>query len=625
MRRRLRPIAIGLEARVRERTAEREDATARLAENQARLSAIVDSAMDAVITVGTDQRIVVWNAAAEAMFRCPAAEALGQPLDRFVPAAARVPHRGHVEAFAAGGRTARRMGHPGTVWGQRADGDQFPVEASISHATVGTATLLTAILRDVTERRRAEEAHRLFSERLQVLHEIDRSILSADSGPRTAQAALDRIRVLLGSARAAIAEHDLVRGTGRWLAVSGASGPATAEGQAFPLALMGAVESLRAGRVETIAVASVAQHAAGREAAALGVRAYTVVPLIAEGQLIGSVDVACPDGRALDEGALGIVREVADQLAIALRHSRLREQILSHAADLERDVEQRTRELAAANAELSLANDKLRDMLAELEAARREQIETKDRFLSHVSHELRAPLTAIYQFSTILQDGLAGALSADQAECVDVLVRNAGQLRSMIDDLLEATRADMAILTLRRRPGVAVDALVDDVLQTLRPAAAEKGVALVHELPADLPRVHADPARVRQILVNLVDNAIKFSGAGRAVRVSAGGGAATPEFVRVSVTDEGPGLTSAEQQQVFSRLYQAPHTAHTARNGLGLGLYISKELVQRHGGSIWVDGETGRGSTVSFTLPADRRTRAAVQPDHTSTAAGVLT
>jgi hypothetical protein len=133
-------------------------------EGEARLEAIVQSAMDAIVTIDRDQRIVLFNAAAEAMFGRKAEEALGGPLDRFLPARFRETHRAHVERFGRTGSTSRRMGMQTQLWGLRADGSEFPIEASISHASVAGQQLLTVILRDVTERVSAEHqlqrAHR---------------------------------------------------------------------------------------------------------------------------------------------------------------------------------------------------------------------------------------------------------------------------------------------------------------------------------------------------------------------------------------------------------------------------------------------------------------------------------
>jgi PAS domain S-box-containing protein len=128
-----------------------------LQEQRARLSAVIGSAMDAIISVDAGQRITIFNEAAEKMFRCPAGEALGQPLDRFIPARFREAHRGHVAEFGRTGATSRAMGHLHPLSGLRADGEEFPIEASISQTQVGGQQTYTVILRDITERKRAEE------------------------------------------------------------------------------------------------------------------------------------------------------------------------------------------------------------------------------------------------------------------------------------------------------------------------------------------------------------------------------------------------------------------------------------------------------------------------------------
>jgi PAS domain S-box-containing protein len=138
-------------------------------ETEVRLEAIVRSAMDAIITIDTDQRIVLFNAAAEKMFGCPAADAIGQPLERFIPERFRSAHRAHVERFSHTGETSRRMGVQAALWALRADGSEFPIEASISHATVRGQELLTVILRDVTERTAAEQEIRRSHQELREL------------------------------------------------------------------------------------------------------------------------------------------------------------------------------------------------------------------------------------------------------------------------------------------------------------------------------------------------------------------------------------------------------------------------------------------------------------------------
>jgi signal transduction histidine kinase len=237
-----------------------------------------------------------------------------------------------------------------------------------------------------------------------------------------------------------------------------------------------------------------------------------------------------------------------------------------------------------------------------LEHVREDEMRFKDEFLSHVSHELRSPLTAIKQFTTILLGGLAGELNKEQREYEEIVLRNIQQLQSMIDDLLEVTRLGTGKLTVEAE-SVSVANAVADTFNTLQGTARAKGVTLSCELPADLPRAHADQTRLRQILIILLDNAIKFTPEAGAVVVRARPLPEDLRFLLVEVSDTGCGITSEIAERLFERLFQVSERIQTSRKGLGLGLYICKELVTRQGGRIWAKGQPQKGSTFSFTLP----------------------
>jgi signal transduction histidine kinase len=245
-----------------------------------------------------------------------------------------------------------------------------------------------------------------------------------------------------------------------------------------------------------------------------------------------------------------------------------------------------------------------RELEREREAAneaRTRELELKEELLSHVSHELRTPLTAIHQFVSIVLDEAAGALNGRQREFLAIAYRNAQQLRDMIGDLMEVARGGAGRLSVT--PVVmSLAPPVEAALDSLRGSAQEKRIA-IEVAVADAPDLLADPVRVRQIVVNLVGNALKFSPPESRIRLSA---ATQPdrESVRVSVEDQGCGIPHEDQPHVFERMYQAPAQIPVSRRGLGLGLYICRELVARHGGRIWLESEPGRGSVFHFTLPA---------------------
>ena len=241
-------------------------------------------------------------------------------------------------------------------------------------------------------------------------------------------------------------------------------------------------------------------------------------------------------------------------------------------------------------------------LLRSLEITRKQQMEFKNQFLSHVSHELRTPLTCIHQYVTLLLDGLAGPVSPDQCDHLKTVLKSVNQLHAMIRDLLEATRAETGKMRVQPRC-IALDDLIRQTVAMMRPTADVKKVGLEIGIDQRLPSVHADPDRVLEVLINLVDNAIKFTPSGGAVVVQASIVEADPSSVYISVIDTGRGIGPEAKALIFDRLYQDADSVDNNRSGLGLGLFICKEIVRLHQGRIWVSSEPGQGSNFTFTLP----------------------
>ena len=269
---------------------------------------------------------------------------------------------------------------------------------------------------------------------------------------------------------------------------------------------------------------------------------------------------------------------------------------------LETRVAERTRDLQRSN--VTLQNEIMERQKAENDAAqsREDRLKMKGEFLSHVSHELRSPLAVVHQFTTILLDGLGGALTKDQKEYLSISLRNVNQLKCMIDDLLEASRADAAKLTVRRS-SISLCGVVAQALASQAIAAKQKTIALKNDSIKEVPQVYADPARILQVLANLLDNAIKFSQPNTTVTVRAEIFEEDPAFLLVSVADCGCGIDPEHAERVFDRLYQVKNSLTESRKGLGLGLYICKELIALQGGGIWVNTKREAGTTFHFTLP----------------------
>ena len=241
-------------------------------------------------------------------------------------------------------------------------------------------------------------------------------------------------------------------------------------------------------------------------------------------------------------------------------------------------------------------------LLRALEITQKQQLEFKNQFLSHVSHELRTPLTCIHQYVTLLLDGLAGPVAPDQSDHLKTVLKSVNQLHAMIRDLLEATRAESGKMRVEPRC-VSLQDLVQQAVAMLRPTADEKRIGLEIGLDRRLPLAHADPDRVLEVLINLLDNAIKFTPPDGSVMVKACMVEADPGFVYISVTDSGRGIGPEAKSLIFDRLYQDADSVDNNRSGLGLGLFICREIVRLHEGRIWVSSELGQGSTFTFTLP----------------------
>ena len=238
----------------------------------------------------------------------------------------------------------------------------------------------------------------------------------------------------------------------------------------------------------------------------------------------------------------------------------------------------------------------------ETDLIRTHQMQFKDEFLSHVSHELRSPLTAVRQFVSILLDGLAGELNSEQRQYLEIVLRNVKQLHSMINDLFEVSGVQAGKLKIELQCTSLSDAIAYTV-NTLQGAAAAKGIILPSDIELKLPSVCADPARVRQILVILVDNAIKFTPQNGTVKIQTRMLEEDPAFLLLEVSDSGCGIDPDMTERIFERLFQASDPAFADHNGLGLGLYICKDLVTRQGGQIWANSVLGQGSVFSVTLP----------------------
>ena len=258
------------------------------------------------------------------------------------------------------------------------------------------------------------------------------------------------------------------------------------------------------------------------------------------------------------------------------------------------DVDNRD-ELGALAANVNRMNDELDRLYRELETASKH----KSEFLANMSHELRTPLNSIIGFSQVLRERMFGEVNEKQEEYLDDILSSAYHLLSLINDVLDLSKVEAGQVKLEVAPFSLREALESGVVM-VRERATLDGVRVAYSADPEVDLVEGDERRIRQVIFNLLSNAVKFTPDGGAVDVSA---AQVNGEVRVSVADTGPGLAPEDHDRIFEE-FQQTDLGLEQREGTGLGLALSKRLVELHGGRIWVDSELGRGSTFVFTLPA---------------------
>jgi PAS domain S-box-containing protein len=528
----------------------------------ARLARIIATSADAIVAVGDDLCIAVYNRAAEETFGWSSDEALGRPVADLFPKRdrARMNERLRGLAFEGAMEAVRPRGRHERVCGLRKDGEEFTAEASMLPLDVGGTKLVTVVIRDEAAHERSEDEQRFL----------------AEVGVFLART-LDYDETLTGVAELAVRQLadfcviDVIEADGRIRRVTVAhADPQDAVlartlrdvrlDRRRPQLTASAIEKgpLLVPRVDEDFFRAVTQSEEHLQALlALTPRSVITVPLNARGHCLGALAlIAARGSRPYAARDLALAKELARRAALAIDNARAHDQA-------------------------------------------REAIAARDDVLGVVAHDLRNPLNSIQLWASALQDDEPGSVESTPTaprDVADRIVRCAERAERLTRDLLDVTRIESGHLTLARERLSTLDLLRDGV-EAVRPLATTAEVELQVEAPSEIRAVDADRSRVLQVLDNLAGNAVKFSPRGRRVVV---GVAAAGDEVVFRVKDEGPGIPPDQIPNLFDRYWQA---RRADRRGLGLGLAISKAIVEAHGGRIWVESEAGAGSTFFFTLP----------------------
>jgi PAS domain S-box-containing protein len=436
---------------------------------------------------------------------------------------------------------------------------------------------------DITKRKDAEDAVHRRAADLEALHDITQALGQARSPQDVYEVLVDRTMALFGATHGSLALLSADRATFTRVATRGI--PEETVGSSFPGA------DSHSGRVVRDKLSFVTgdfgkvvvQHPWMEPEPYRILGPFALVPVRSEEEIIGTLVISRrrdPSSPAFTEADVRLLETIAGAGGSAIRRAQLYADLRRHASELEDRVSERTTALRAAKEEADRAS------------------RAKSEFLSRMSHELRTPLNAILGFAQLLE---MDSLNAEQRENVDYILKGGRHLLTLINEVLDIARIEAGRLAVSPEP-VPLHHVIQETLELMRPLAADNQAVLTGDVERARGRyVLADGGRLRQILLNLVSNAIKYGGRGVTVTVSFED-VAGPR-VRLSVTDTGPGMPADKVARLFVPFERLGSDA-TGIEGTGLGLALSKGLAEAMGGTIGVKTAEGKGSTFWVELPA---------------------
>ena len=520
--------------------------------------AIIAISADAIISMDARQRIIRFNRGAEEIFGYTAQEMIGRSLEALLPARFRTTHHEHVSKFARSPVAARRMGERRPISGVRKNGEEFPAEASISRLEIGGEMIFTVVLRDVTERQRAQERQQFLAQAGALLARSLEPEETLDSVAALAVPMLGNWCIILtndGALRRATAVH---------------------------------TDPARAADMERLKELPFTLRPEHPLTQALARGESVLQPELSPAQLADLAD---------NDEHLDILRRLNPRSVIAVP-LRARDRVMGAIAFFLDHASKRVH----TQDELELAEELARRAALALDNARlyaeaQQAVRARDDVLAVVSHDLGNPLSAIRLGTTLL----LRRIPAEERESggwkhLENIRISVAQMERLIRDLLEIKRIEAGYFSLEREK-ISAQSVLAEALETLAPLATGREVKLVREAPEEPLYAMADRERVMQVFSNLVGNAVKFTPAGGTITL---GAHRRENEVVFSVGDTGAGIPQEDIRHVFDRFWQA---RRSGRHGIGLGLAIVKGIIEAHNGTVWVESELGAGSAFYFTIP----------------------
>ncbi|HEY2856096.1 MAG TPA: ATP-binding protein [Gemmatimonadaceae bacterium] len=594
------------------------------ARERARNAAVVETALDCIVTIDHEGRILEWNPAAERTFGHARADVLGHQLaETIIPPQYRDAHyRGFARYLKTG--EARILGRRIEVEGMRADGSFFPCELAVTQVPVPGPPVFTAYLRDLTEQRRLRATQELLLRASGVLLSyIDTERMLCDLSSVVVPAFADWYTVDVVDKDRTIRRLETKH---RDPAKVGYAKDLAARYANRPESSYGARAAIRTGQSQLVTnvtdgvLRGIAQDAEHMQLLrALGLRSFIATPLRGRDTILGAITfVSAESGRRYDAYDLEVAEELATRASQAMDNGRLfadveeaREQLEQQAAELEQqaaELESTTSDLESSNAKLRSANETLAARTREAERARGEA-ETarheadeanraKSEFLAAMSHELRTPLNAIIGYAQLLEVGVHGSVSGEQLADLGRIQRSAQHLLGLITDILNFAKLESGRVQYEIE-STHLDEVLASVEELIAPLAAAKRIQYSLRIDCKSDRVCADSEKLRQILINLLSNAIRYTEPDGQVIVSCD---ADDQHVMINVRDTGVGIPADKLEAIFEPFVQVSRAYAGQRQGTGLGLSISRDLAQGMGGELTVRSEIGKGSVFTVRL-----------------------
>lgn len=549
-----------LEHRVQERTAQ-------LGERDTHYRTIIETAADGIISTDKTGRIESFNPASERIFGFSADEILGQGVEKLMPGFHAQHHRKYMDEYMRGGKPGI-IGVGRELVGLRKDGSEFPIWLAISRMRLGDEVKFVGIVSDISAQKTAEHEIHQLAEDTALVASILRLSLTSDDLDHILQVALDSIldRQELGlHSKGSIFLTDEKRGCLQMRAQSNLGTDLVMACKQIDIGycLCGKVAQSKM-EIEKSCIDEDHNHPPLNS----DEHGHFCVPINYANDNLGVVNLYTPHGHIVTEHERRLVWSVADTLAgVIHRHYK---------------------------------EDELRREKERAELANR----TKTEFLANMSHELRTPLNAIIGYSEMMELETLGPIGSERyKEYLGHISGSGHHLYGLINDLLDVSRIETNEFPLKEETFEA-EGLIREALSQVQSRAAEAGNKISFAGTGPLPTLMADKRRLKQVLLNVLHNAVKFTDRGGRIEVRTEGEIGS-DF-RILVIDNGIGIAERDIETVFETFGQVDGSLARKYDGAGLGLPLSQKLMKKHGGSLQIESQAGQGTTVFVILPTER-------------------